>query len=200
MAKWYSKGASHMKTRMLAVLGAGLLFSGAASAVEILCKNPLNNHMLVDDSYVSACLDAGVGNLTGNPANDLFINGAGTGYSSIGTAGFTQTGDTGTFSLNSMLWDTFSTIAIGFKFGTGNNPDEWFVYRLVTGVSSGAWEFVNVHFNPGGQPIGGGLSHIQLYGIEGTPPPPEVPEPTTLGLLGIGLAGLAYAGRRRRPS
>jgi hypothetical protein len=38
-----------------------------------------------------------------------------------------------------------------------NNPDEWFVYALVNGVSSGNWEFVQ---DPS---QGGGLSHVNLF-------------------------------------
>jgi hypothetical protein len=70
-----------MKSLKKLVLGlaASLWFGGVASAADILCQNSALNHMLVDSSYVSACLDAGTGNLTGNPLNDLFITGVGTG-------------------------------------------------------------------------------------------------------------------------
>ncbi len=184
-------------TGALVLLGASL--AGTASADQILCKSNELNHMLGDDSQVSACLDAGEGNLTGNPMNDLFLTGVGTGYEPAGKSDepannpfmieYTQNGSTGTWSFDSSFWNTYSEGAIGFKFGTGNQPDEWFVFSLVQGVFSGDWEFVNVFGR------GGGLSHINLYG-KGTPT--SVPEPTTLGLLGLGLVGLGLAARRRK--
>jgi hypothetical protein len=174
--------------KLAAGLLAALCIGGTASAADILCENPLLNHMLVDSSYVSACLDAGTGNLTGNPLNDLFINGAGAGYSFISEASFTQAGSSGTFTLSSALWSAFDSIAIGFKFGTGNQPDEWFVYALNDDVSSGNWTFVNVFEK------GGGLSHVNLYGIRGGN---NVPEPGVLGLLGLGLAMLGLMRRRK---
>ncbi|MCH8504830.1 MAG: PEP-CTERM sorting domain-containing protein [Ectothiorhodospiraceae bacterium] len=194
-----------MKTNTLvsAVAGSLLLLGtslvGTVSAAPILCQTVELNHMLVDDSQVSACLDAGTGNLTGNPMNDLFLTGEGTDYVPAGKSDepannpfmiqYTQNGSEGTWSFDSSFWDTYASGAIGFKFGTGNQPDEWFVYSLGSGVSSGAWEFVNVFGR------GGGLSHVNLYG-KGTPT--AVPEPTTLGLLGLGLVGLGLAARRRR--
>jgi hypothetical protein len=177
----------------------GMAFAGPASAANILCKIVTNNHMNIDDSQVSACLDAGVGNLTGNPANDLFINGVGAGYEAAGKSDeplnnpyniqFTQSNGSGTWSFDASFWDDYGMGAIAFKFGTGNKPDEWFVYQLVDGVTSGNWQFVNV----GG--TGGGLSHINLYGIPGET---GVPAPAPVTLLGVGLLGLGLVGRRRR--
>ena len=179
-----------MRTRkklkgLAASLLLGLMITGTASASPVMCQVVTNNHMVVDNSIVSACLDAGVGNLTGNPMNDLFINGAGEDYDSIGLGGFTQDPkvpgiSTGSFDFDDSLWATYSDIAVGFKFGTGNQPDEWFVYSLKTLLASGDydWTFINVFGR------GGGLSHVNFYGILDSR---QVPEPGTLALLGLGM-------------
>ncbi len=166
-------------------------YFGSAAATPLLCEDASVNHMYVDTSQVSSCLGAGVGNINGNTMTDAFLRGEGAGSGLLGIEGgsFTQNGTTGTFSLGASLWDTWSEIAIGFKFGTGNRPDEWFVYLLNPSVTSGSWQFVNV-FNRGG-----GLSHVQLYG-RGTVA--TVPEPGTLALLGVGLLGAGLARRRKR--
>lgn len=195
-------------TNGLAILFAtavtSLLFVSQANATAVLCsENVTLNHMSIDDSQVDSCLASGTGNITGNPMNDLFLNGAtGAGYEFAdkqdgagGTSGaysifYTQSGDTGTWSFDSSFWDIYDTGAIGFKFGTGNTPDEWFVYELQDGISSGDWQFI-----AGLISHGGGLSHINLYGVRGST---DVPEPGTLALLGIGAVMLSLSQRKKK--
>ena len=179
---------------MAAIALAAAAYVTPASAVPVLCENPAVNHMYVDSAYVASCIDAGVGNIGQAAHNDDFINGGhGDGWTRIADGGFVQPrgSSTGSFSLAASLWDDYETIAIGFKFGTGNKPDEWFVYLLNEFVSSGFWEFVNVFER------GGGLSHVTLYGGEERDDH-NVPEPATLTLLGLGLLGLGFAKRRRK--
>lgn len=179
---------------LAASLLVGLMITATANAAPVLCQTVTNYHMLVDDSIVSACLDAGVGNLTGNPMNDLFINGAGAGYDFIGLGVFSQSTNTttaaaGTFTFDDSLWDTYSDIAVGFKFGTGNNADEWFVYSLKSLLASGDydWDLIKVSQQ------GGGLSHVNFYGILDS----QVPEPGTLALLGLALVVMGSCHRRQ---
>ena len=171
---------------------AAIGYMAPASAVPVSCKVPTNNHMLVDSSLVVSCLEAGTGNIGQGGGNDPFLN-AHAGWTNIGSGTFTQAVNTktlssGTFSFDSSLWDDYLTLAIGFKFGTGNQPDEWFVYDLQHLVSSGDWSFVNVFKK------GGGLSHIVIYGGERNT---RVPEPATLGMLGLGLMGLGLVRRKQ---
>ncbi|MCC7546972.1 MAG: PEP-CTERM sorting domain-containing protein [Burkholderiales bacterium] len=189
----------------IAVLGAVTLAPfGTAAAADVMCQTITNNHMLVDDAYVSTCIDAGVGNIgQGNQANDDWLNQKDindnliyTGYTTLGQnpliGSFSQSGTEGTFSILASYWDDFANLYIGFKFGTGNQPDEWFVYQLQDGVTSGNWDFVNVFKK------GGGLSHIALYGKGDKEPPEEIPEPGALGLLGMLALAAGVATRRRK--
>ena len=173
--------------------------SAPAMAVPVYCTgvSTSRNYMSVDSSQVDACLLSGAGrghagNIGQGGGNDPFLNSAaGSGWTNVSssyTLRFTQSGSSGTWSFDSSAWSRYADLAIGFKFGTGNRPDEWFVYNLADLVSSGSWAF----FNVGGR--GGGLSHLVLY-AQGER---SVPEPGTLGLLGLGLFGMAAGMRRRR--
>lgn len=195
--------AEKVKAAVGIVALAGLAISTSALAAPVTCLNTANNHMVIDDALVTSCLDAGIGNLTGQDHNDLFINNGATGdgYVSAGKSdgfnpfgiSFTQSrvgaNTIGTFSFDVSFWDDATYGAIGFKFGTGNQPDEWFVFELQEGVASGSFTFVNRFAR------GGGLSHVNLYRVPGV----SVPEPSALVLLGLGLIGAGLARRRTRP-
>ncbi|NMT63309.1 PEP-CTERM sorting domain-containing protein [Marinobacter orientalis] len=186
---------------MTATLFSGLLVSGTTTAAEIICTDPELNHMSMDDSQASACLDSGLGNLQGDSTLDPFLSGVGSEYTflekSTGTSSPTpmyslsytdEDNGSGTWEFDSSVWDSYGTIALGFKFGGGNEPDNWFVYELVSGVSSGDWLYDAEQ--------GQGLSHMNIYAKDSV----EVPEPGTLALFGLGIVGLTLTRRKTRAS
>lgn len=185
------------KINAIAALAAvAALQSMPASAVPVACQSTTNNHMYIDSLFVSSCVDAGSGNINGNPKTDDFlVSNPSLDWEGLGSAHQWQVpvldpklGSIGGFAFDDGLWDSWDSIAIGFKFGTGNRGDNWFVYLLNEDVSAGLWGFVNWFHK------GGGLSHIELYGVERE----RVPEPSTLGMFGAALLGVALMRRRRQ--
>ena len=168
--------------------------SGQVLASTILCSEDTNkNHMKISDTEVSSCVASGIGNINGNSTNDDFLtSSSGTDFSFVDKSDGDKTynlqyDQNGSWSFDNSYWLTHGDGSIGFKFGTGNKPDEWFIYELEQGVSSGSWEFINTFGK------GGGLSHTNLY-TRGT----SIPEPGSIALLCLGIFGLAASRRISR--
>lgn len=105
--------------------------------------------------------------------------------------------NSGTWSFGADLWDDWSRLFIGFHFGNAGdfestNPDS-FIVELARPDIMGTWELAGT-----GARLNG-LSNLYLLGVnDGSPPPNEIPEPTTLALVGLGLLGAGAARRRRQ--
>jgi hypothetical protein len=155
--------------------------------------------MEVPDTQVAVCIDAGLGNIGNSGPNDDFLSGGGTALGYAGAGEGTFDSDAGTWAFDQSYWNGGGPLAIGFKFGTGNTADEWFIYSLVYGVYEGTYEFFPI-LAPGGETIGR-LSHVFVYTAPGDDDDDDddtdLPEPGTLGLLGLGLLGVGMTRRHK---
>lgn len=209
--------------------GAFLLLVGGASAAPTYCSafdpNPNPDGLFVGEVTLGgANSDDCYGvleNVTGNPSTSDVNTAFGSLYgggdftllwkdeSTGGEAGssldgFTfdinadNFGTTGTYSLSwtgGQVPATFDFV-IGLKAST-DAALYIFDDELINTTPSSSGGTYEISFtNPGGQTPA--LSNITLFGREGNGG--VVPEPASLGILGIGLIGLGWAVRRRKQS
>ena len=165
-----------LKMSLGAVASAALLsMSLSASAGTVVCDIDApnaKNYMEIADSQVSSCIDAGKGTLSGNNSggnpDEFLSSAAGAGYETVsksdGTNPFNVTYDqvAGTWSFDASAWDLFAPthdtkLVLGFKWGTGNTFDEYFLFQLVPDVSSGTFLWFPLAVKGEGT---GGLSHM----------------------------------------
>lgn len=193
---------NHTITKLIAVTFA-LAFSAAATAVPIDLDNQGNNCSLGAVSGATACWGIFAGNDPG-PSGDGYemggmqfdfkakqdIGGALTDTPGTGLAVTLNGGQMGTWMLNANLFEAFLVV-----LKAGNQHVVW----LLPGTASaGNWSTVVLEKN---------LSHLSIYGkgtgtpgcqINCDPPVTTVPEPGTIGLLGLGLLGVGLSRRRKK--
>jgi hypothetical protein len=85
-----------------------------------------------------------------------------------------------------------------FKIFYGATPSEAGAFTALNDVGAEVYSLGQSSAGPGGSFADNPTFIFGFSGVGGTVVPPSIPEPSTLGLMGLGLAAAAFAARRRR--
>lgn len=181
-----------------------LMATGASAAT---CTGADRSISLTSATATTACYAYGTGNINGNIAQDPLLNGTSMGKNTFklvsgpvissltlldksDASGEVKDGVLHTISKNSFtLGDvsSYSSLIVALKIGNNGEPG-WAAFKV---SSAGVFNFL---VDP---KQGGGLSHVNVYGIEDVAPAP-VPLPASALLLLGGVGGLAALRRRKK--
>jgi hypothetical protein len=105
---------------------------------------------------------------------------------------FINDSTSGSWSVASSLWSSYSRLFLGFHFGNGGGSPDSFVVELQSNQTSGLWDFLAATGSVNG------LSNRYLFGVPGGGGGNQgVPEPGTLLLAGVALLAARTAVRKR---
>jgi hypothetical protein len=193
-----------MKTKNSAALAAtfgclGLLWAGCLSAGTITCLP--DNQRVATLSDAMECKTLNSVNLTSPAQIDALFDDLGDPWiqegvlTAVGSNDLlTVTADSwgvdieGTWSLLPSFWSTYSRAVITMHVGNGGGNPDAFAWLITPGTETGFFSYERI------AGTGGGLGNLTLFG---SGEPLSVPEPGTLVLLGLGLAGFGLSRRHK---